>query len=344
MATHSSGAGAKLADYDFSDLYLAAPNTGFFPRIRGFRALDSREMGSDGLRKVPGDLLGDARELYAQMLRFYAGNGFYNEFRFSYDGVFYRVSVMDRAPGTYVAPTDRTVDEKSRRWHLRRLTSRVPEIEDLRFPSYLPAELRSLATARGLLLVAGAYGSGKSTTCGVSLVDWVQTEGEMAVTIEDPPELPLEGEYESGGLIVQVEVQEDDFASAVRASRRWAPRYVMLGEVRSQKSASELIQLATGGPMVVTTIHGTSVIDAIINLVRFASEEMGTELATQLLAAGLRGVLHQEKLHGRVSPTFLKVGGNQASGIQQKIRSGRYSAIVDDINLQRTLFSKGERF
>jgi hypothetical protein len=129
-------------------------------------------------------------------------------------------------------------------------------------PTWCSEELVRLGASSGLLLVAGSFSSGKSTTSAACLKEWVDTHGGVAVTIEDPPEKQLQGYY-NGGQIYQIDVRNNAFAEAIRASRRWAFRYLFLGEVRDQISAEELLQIAIGGPMVLTTIHAAGAVEPV---------------------------------------------------------------------------------
>jgi len=135
----------------------------------------------------------------------------------------------------------------------RRLPDHAPSAESLGLPQLVTAA----ASARdGLAVVAGATGSGKSTTLA-ALIDLInQTRAVHVVTLEDPVEyLHAKGR----ALITQRELGPDfpDFASGLRAAMRQAPQVILVGEIRDAETAGAALRAAETGHLVLCTLHAT---------------------------------------------------------------------------------------
>jgi len=176
---------------------------------------------------------------------------------------------------------------------LRRVSDQVPTLEELRFnPSIIP-HLRNLGKRTGLIIVSGATGHGKTTTITSLISDYLRTYGELAYTIEDPVEYQIQGEYGRGGYCFQTEVDKDeDWAIGLKSALRWHPRYLLVGEIRSPDAANQVLRAATSGHLVLTTMHAGSIQETLNALIQIAELALGNR-ATQLLADGLIGVVHQ---------------------------------------------------
>jgi len=145
----------------------------------------------------------------------------------------------------------------------------------------LSAYYRLLTRPRGLLLVVGPTGSGKSTTLYAS-IHRLNQEATSIVTIEDPVEYTLPG-------IMQTQVDEKTgvtFASSVRALLRQDPNVMVIGEVRDSDTAQAAVEAANTGHMVLSTLHAGNCVAAVGRL-----QELG--VSGSLLSAALIGVVSQ---------------------------------------------------
>ncbi|EFF4663922.1 type II/IV secretion system family protein, partial [Escherichia coli] len=196
----------------------------------------------------------------------------------------YRVAVIHTISGTG--------------YFLRRLKLPVPVIDTLGFSDSVLSTLKSLGKARGLILVAGATGSGKSTTIYSLLTNYLSVYGDVVLSVEDPPELPVQGGYFDRGIWYQVDANAvGGYEKAMISAMRYNPRYIFLGEIRSSLSAREAIRAAVNGHLVVTTIHGNSLQGAIYALQQIAlGSNSDIDLVRSILGDGLLAVLHQELL------------------------------------------------
>ena len=142
---------------------------------------------------------------------------------------------------------------------IRVLPARVPTLAELD----LPPEMERLSRlGRGLVLIGGATGSGKTTTLA-ALVDAVnRRDAKHIITVEDP----IEYEHaHHAGLIEQVEVGIDapDFPTALRAAVRQAPDILVIGEMRDSESMRIALSAAETGHLVFSSLHTTDIASAI---------------------------------------------------------------------------------
>jgi twitching motility protein PilU len=185
----------------------------------------------------------------------------------------------------------------------RRIVTDIPDIDSLG----LPQALKDLVLERrGLVLVTGATGSGKSTTLA-AMIDYrnAQTTGHI-LTLEDPIEFVHK---DRRCIVSQREVGLDvpNFEAGLRAGLRQAPDVLLIGEMRDVETASAALQFAETGHLVLGTLHSTNASQTIERLLQFFPAERHDEICS-LLALNLRGVISQ-----RLVP---KVSGGRAPAIE----------------------------
>ncbi|MGN6687421.1 MAG: type IV pilus twitching motility protein PilT [Actinomycetales bacterium] len=156
----------------------------------------------------------------------------------------------------------------------------------------LPPVIATLASEpRGLVLVTGPTGSGKTTTLA-GMIDHVNTTKEVhVVTIEDPIEIIHEDKL---SMINQREVRVDtaDFSVAMRAAMRQDPDVILVGEMRDQETVKAAIAAAETGHFVMSTLHTTDAAETVTRVIDFfpPHEQQQVRLS---LAGALRGIICQ---------------------------------------------------
>ena len=176
---------------------------------------------------------------------------------------------------------------------LRRVSDDVPSLSELGFNPQLIPHLEGLGKRTGLVIISGATGHGKTTSCTALLSYFLKHYGHLAYTLEDPVEYQLQGEHGEGGYCFQTEIDKDeDWALGLKSALRWHPRYLLVGEIRSPDAANQVLRAATSGHLVLTTMHAGSIEETLNAIIQVAELALGNR-ATQLLADGLVCVLHQ---------------------------------------------------
>jgi twitching motility protein PilT len=174
---------------------------------------------------------------------------------------------------------------------LRALPARVPRLSTLGFPASV--ELLS-HLPRGLVLIGGPTGSGKTTTLAAIVDEINRRDARHVVTIEDPIE--YEHQHHSG-VVEQVEIGVDapDFPTALRASLRQAPDVIVVGEMRDPDTMRIALAAAETGHLVLSTVHTTDAASTVARIAdSFPDERQNT--IRQELAMALAAVMTQTLL------------------------------------------------
>jgi twitching motility protein PilT len=214
---------------------------------------------------------------------------------------------------------------------VRLLPTRVPRLSTLG----LPASVDLLTKLpRGLVLIGGPTGSGKTTTLAALVDEINRQDARHVVTIEDP----IEYEHQhQGSLIEQVEVGIDapDFPTALRAALRQAPDVIVVGEMRDPETMRIALAAAETGHLVLSTVHTTDVASTVSRIAdSFPPERQNT--IRQELAMALAAVLTQSLLP--------RTGGGLAAaaellmvgyGARQHIRKNALQHLHQEITISR---------
>lgn len=221
---------------------------------------------------------------------------------------------------------------------LRRFADQVPRLEGMGIHKRIVENLLVPRLA-GLVVVAGAYGQGKTTTASAVVVSRLNKFGGVAVTVEDPPEMPLQGKH-GEGVCYQTWVEKGGFADACRKATRWAPSVIFLGEIRDGETAIEALRASVNGRLIIATTHAENAVMAIERIYSLASGVSGSaEDVTHLLAAGLTCVLHQKiENHGDRKQLFVSslwMNDDDAPGIRANIMAKRFTQLGSVIDQQR---------
>ncbi len=202
---------------------------------------------------------------------------------------------------------------------IRRIISKIPSFDDLR----LPKILETLAMEkRGLILVTGMTGSGKSTTLAAMIDKRNRESSGHIITIEDP----IEFFHEHKGCVVtqrEVGVDTESFAAAMKNSLRQRPDVILVGEIRDREVMEQALAIAETGHLCLATIHTNNSYQAIERIVNLFPEDAHNQIRLNL-SMNLKGIISQ-----RLLPS---VDGGVVPAIEVMINQG----------LVRDLIVKGE--
>ena len=171
---------------------------------------------------------------------------------------------------------------------IRRIKTEIATIEDLNLP---PIFKEISSTKRGLVLVVGATGSGKSTTMA-AMIDYRNTNfpGHI-ITVEDPVEFVYENKK---SIITQREVGLDteSYHSALKNTLRQAPDVIVIGEVRDTETMEAAITFAETGHLCIATLHANNSNQAMERIMSFFPQERHRQIH-MMLSMNLRGIVSQ---------------------------------------------------
>lgn len=216
----------------------------------------------------------------------------------------------------------------------RVIPNQIPSIEDLHLPSIVK-ELTDLP--RGLVLVTGHTGSGKSTSLASMIGVINQKYRKRIITLEDPVEYALENDH---CMIEQREIGSDcpDFASGLRHVLRQDPDVIMVGEMRDLETTSSTITAAETGHLVFSTLHtinAPQTIERIIDIYPAAQQnQIRTMLANTLHAVISQTLFRRVDVSGMVPGTEILLC---TSAVRNCIRENRIYEIPNIIETSRRL-------
>jgi twitching motility protein PilT len=205
----------------------------------------------------------------------------------------------------------------------------IKNVEEL----ILPPVVTELADEeRGILLLTGTTGSGKSTTLAAMIDRINSTQSKHIVTIEDPIEF-LHRDKQS--LINQREVGEDtgSFSRALRRVLRQDPDVILVGEMRDEETVRTALSAAETGHLVMTTVHTVDAAESVNRIIDFFSESEQRQ-ARAMLAGTLKGVISQRLVprcddEGRVATCeVLRMTGRVRDMIMDPNETGRLPEVI----------------
>jgi len=332
----------RLAEIAFSDLFLSSDpaETVLALNLEAGAPSAAQRKRPRAPAPIPDQLVPDAGRLLKEVEDMWARERFMPEFTVHFDGIDYRCSRIVAPTDSDLAQGAEPAESEHRHWCLRRIERKTLHLTDLGFPRWAADELQRVGAASGLVLVSGPFGSGKSTTAAACFLEWVNAHGGIGVTLEDPPERMIGGQHE-GGRVYQVPIRGAGFGPAIKASRRWAYRYLYLGEVRDGRAASELLQISLGGPTVISTIHASSTVEALMALSKFAAGIDNSRTANDQIAASILGIVWQRIRAGRVELEYLSFRGRNGDAMRTKISEGKFRLLREDQAYQANLRQLG---
>ncbi|MFZ2490383.1 MAG: PilT/PilU family type 4a pilus ATPase, partial [Thermoanaerobaculia bacterium] len=171
----------------------------------------------------------------------------------------------------------------------RALPASIPTLQQLNLP---PALQELVKPTRGLVLICGPTGSGKSTTLAALVGEMNRAESRHVITIEDP----IEYEHRSANAVIeQVEIGRDapSFSTALRSALRQDPDAILLGEMRDLDTIATALTAAETGHLILSTLHTSSVAQAINRIVDVFPPQQQSQVRQQL-ALSLNAIVIQQ--------------------------------------------------
>jgi len=208
----------------------------------------------------------------------------------------------------------------------RRIETKIPTFEELDLPESL-SELSM--QKRGIVILVGATGTGKSTTLAAMLGQRNTSTSGHIITIEDPIEFVHKHRK---SLVTQREVgiDTDSFEVALKNTLRQAPDVILIGEIRTRESMEHAITFAETGHLCLTTLHANNANQAMDRILHFFPEDRHPQVLLDL-SFNLRGVVAQQlvpSIDGSRRHVALEILLNTPL-IQEKIRKGKIEELKE---------------
>jgi twitching motility protein PilT len=217
---------------------------------------------------------------------------------------------------------------------IRALPSEIPTINELNLPLTL-ADL--VKPTRGLVLVCGPTGSGKTTTLAAMIGEINRNEARHIITIEDPIEYEHRNQQ---SVIEQIEVGRDapSFAAALRAALRQDPDVILVGEMRDLETVSIALTAAETGHLILSTLHTSDVASAILRVVDVfppvQQQQIKQQLALSLNAIICQHLIPRSSGEGRSVAVEVLLATNP---VRNHIRNDKLTNLVSEITLGKRL-------
>ncbi len=238
---------------------------------------------------------------------------------------------------------------------VRHIPFKIPTLTDLKLPAESIKKL--LLNERGLILVTGITGSGKSSTLASMIEHLNQSWKAHIITIEDPIEYTFE---DKKSIISQREIGFDtnSFVDALRAAMRQDPDVIMVGEMRDLETTKAAITAAETGHLVFATMHTLNAVQTISRIIDLYPPHQQTQVRMQL-SETLRGIISQRLLlsskGGRLPAVEImintahikkQIADNNMDAVSQAIAKGAYYGMQTFnqslVNIYRQGFAKLE--
>jgi twitching motility protein PilU len=161
---------------------------------------------------------------------------------------------------------------------LRTITTKIPDLDEMGLPEVLKDVVM---TKRGLVILVGGTGSGKSTTLAAMIGYRNKNSYGHIITIEDP----VEYVHDHGNCIIthrEVGVDTESWHNALKNTLRQAPDVILIGEIRDQETMEHAVAFAETGHLCLATLHANSANQALDRIINFFPEERRTQLLMDL--------------------------------------------------------------
>lgn len=299
----------EITSLPFTDLYLRLDDASVPARFRP-DPVKSQEQGN---LIVPSSYSWDIQEIRQQL-----NDETSTEGTLTYKGLRLRFARFLAAEGEWWAA-------------LRAVPLDLPSIDNLGLHPEFVKMLKGWGHRKGLILVGGKTGDGKTTTCVAALRDYLERIGGLLYSCEDPIEYQMQGTVSTKGFCLQYEVVgDDDWNPAIKRAMRTRPDYIFVGEIRTAEAAEQLLKAAVSGHLVISTIHAGNVADTISAILHLAENKLGP-VARQIIADRLIAAVHQTLTKNGPRIECVAPSGNDMTA--QVIKNGDISSIGKQVRV-----------
>jgi len=213
---------------------------------------------------------------------------------------------------------------------LRTITTKIPDLDEMGMPVILKDVVM---TKRGLVILVGGTGSGKSTTLAAMIGHRNRESFGHIITIEDP----VEYVHEPINCLIthrEVGVDTDNWHNALKNTLRQAPDVILIGEIRDQETMEHAIAFAETGHLCLATLHANSANQAIDRIINFFPEERRTQLLMDL-SLNTKALISQ-----RLIPN--KTGTGRAAAIEIMLNSPLIADLIfkGDVMMIKTIMAQ----
>ncbi|MFA5162692.1 MAG: type IV pilus twitching motility protein PilT [Elusimicrobiales bacterium] len=290
-----------MVQYGASDLHIRNDSKAFL-RIHGdIKGIDGSEMTSAEVEALALSLMNDkSKRIYEERMAsdFSVDGGKVGRFRFN---------VFRQRGKPCIA--------------VRHIPLKIPTFADLNLPA---ATLQKMAlNERGLILVTGVTGSGKTSTLAAMIDHINESCDDHIITIEDPIEFV---HRDKRSIVAQREIGSDatDFLDALRSAMRQDPDVILVGEMRDLETMRAAVTAAETGHLVFATVHTMNAVQTLTRIIDLFPSHQQTQIRMQL-SDTLKGILSQ-----RLLP---RCGGGRVPAMEVMIVTPHIKKLIEDNNL-----------
>ncbi len=216
---------------------------------------------------------------------------------------------------------------------LRYITADMPRLESLALPD-IASDLIMLR--RGLILVVGATGAGKSTTIAAMINHRNETSSDHIVTIEDPIEY-LHTNKRSMVNQREVGLDTQSFSRALRGVMRAAPDVILIGEIRDRESMEAAINLAGTGHLVLATLHANNCAETLDRIINLFPRDQHNQIFLDI-SQYLRAILAQRLVMGK--------DGKRCAAVEVMLNTPHICELIkkgDVVSIKEAIIASHER-